>query len=64
MSESDLPFVEVTVRHRLPCPEDASEEEALRAAEAEFAEVRESDEADLELRYVDATDQEGNRGDH
>jgi len=54
VSESDLPFVEVTVRHRLPCPEDASEEEALRAAEAEFADLRESDRADIELRYVDS----------
>jgi hypothetical protein len=54
MSESDLPFVEVTVRHRLLCPKDSSEEEALRAAEAEFADLRESDRADIELRYVDS----------
>lgn len=60
MSDTDRPFVEVTLRTHMPLPDGTTEEEALEAARESFNSEMESDDVDVELRYVDTdTDRSG-----
>lgn len=47
------PKIIATIQYEMPVPKGATEEKAIEAAEEEFSDIRESNDASLELEYAD-----------
>lgn len=51
---TEQPFVEITIRATRTLPDDTPKEEALEGARAAFRDEMESDEVEVDLRYVES----------